>query len=94
MQQGQPERPHERPSLSWYTGEPTPFPGYVAVPSPGPGVCDVELTFATGFTYSAEVTFASMTCTTACGSFIGPTAGPFMVNNPGDTCVALDAGDE
>jgi hypothetical protein len=29
--------------------------------SPTPGVCHVELTFATGFTYSTDVEFASMT---------------------------------
>jgi hypothetical protein len=72
-------------SLSWYTGKETQWA--VGVVSPSPGVCHIELTFATGFTYSADVTFTEQT---ACNSFIGPTSGPFMVNNPSDTC--LDAG--
>src|ERR1039458_9169949 len=30
---------------------------WLAISSPSPGVCHVTLTFATGFTYSADVTF-------------------------------------
>jgi hypothetical protein len=69
--------------------------GLVAVDSPGAGVCHVELTFADGFTYSNDVTFASRTVC-GCPSFIGPTAGPFMVDNPNDTCGegGADAGPE
>jgi hypothetical protein len=57
---------------------------------PSPGVCHVELTFATGFTYSADVTFTwqSGGCS-GCPSTIGPTQGEFTVNNPRDTCVAF-----
>jgi hypothetical protein len=68
----------------------------VAIGSDGPGVCHVVLTFATGFTYSADVTFASKPggvcggpqCT--CPDYVAPTGGPFAVQNPGSTCV--DAG--
>jgi hypothetical protein len=64
----------------------------VNVSSPSPGVCHVELTFATGFTYATDVTFQSMTRVN-CGTteaYIGPTQGVFDVNNPSTTCV--DAG--
>jgi hypothetical protein len=60
----------------------------VYVSSPSPGVCHVELTFATGFTYTTDVTFESMTFTN-CGTtatFIGPTQTVFDVDNPSDTC--------
>jgi hypothetical protein len=76
-------------SLEWYTGGGT---KWVAVGSPSPGECHIVLTFATGFTYSADVTFTSQTggqCP-GCRSYIGPTSGPFTVNNPNTTC--LDAG--
>ena len=63
----------------------------VTVFSAGPGVCHIELTFATGFTYSTDVTFTQVSedgC--ACPSLFAATSGPFTVNNPSDTCV--DAG--
>jgi hypothetical protein len=66
----------------------------VSVLSPSPGVCHVELTFATGFTYATDVTFQSMSRAN-CGTteaYIGPTQGVFDVNNPSTTCV--DAGSE
>jgi hypothetical protein len=77
--------------LSSYVGN-----GSVFVQSDGPGVCHIELTFATGFTYSADATFATHSggvcggpqCT--CPPVIAPTQTTFMVNNPSTTCV--DAG--
>jgi hypothetical protein len=60
------------------------------------GTCHVELTCATGFVYSADVTFTSQSggCP-GCGTTIGPTQGPIMVNNPSSTCVVVpDAGAE
>jgi hypothetical protein len=63
----------------------------VAVFSAGAGVCHIELTFATGFTYSTDVTFTQVSedgC--ACPSLFAAISGPFTVNNPSDTCV--DAG--
>jgi hypothetical protein len=80
-------------SLSSYTGN-----GRVFVDSQSPGVCHVELTFATGFTYSADVTFASQpggVCggpQCKCADYLTPTSGPFTVNNPSTTCV--DAGSD
>jgi hypothetical protein len=72
--------------VSWYVGK----EGTVSVLSPSPGVCHIELIFATGFTYSADVTFNSQEG--ECASSNVPILGPFMVDNPIDTCVALDAG--
>ena len=84
-------------SLSSYVGN-----HIVVVRSQSPGVCHVELTFATGFTYSSDVTFATQSggvcggpqCT--CPDYLAPTAGPFPVNNPSATCVSggLDAGSD
>jgi len=76
--------------LSYYTGAGSEID--VAVGSPVPGSCHIVLTFATGFTYSADVTFTTQT---SCGHcpYEAPTSGRFQVNNPPDTCVALpDAG--
>ncbi len=80
-------------SLEWYTG--TGSEWIVGVGSPSPGVCHVALTFATGFTYSADVTFAVQPgggC--GCPSFVGPNPPVVLkVNNPSNTCHALpDAG--
>jgi hypothetical protein len=71
--------------------------GRVFVDVDGPGACHIELTFATGFSYSTDVTFAlqsgGMCGACACGDYHAPTTGPFTVNNPSSTCVALpDAG--
>ncbi|HEX8795612.1 MAG TPA: hypothetical protein VF765_31900 [Polyangiaceae bacterium] len=68
--------------------------GMVDVLRPSPGTCHVVLTFATGFTYATDVTFASLNEGCGCPNYIGPAmGGPFTVNNPPDTCVALpDAG--
>lgn len=68
----------------------------ICVGSPIPGVCHVELTFATGFIYSADVTFTSQPGDPGgpgcppCPSYIAPTQGKFVVNNPSTTCI--DAG--
>jgi hypothetical protein len=70
----------------WYVGK----DGTVSVSSPSPGVCHIELIFATGFTYSTDVMFNSQEG--ECASSNVPILGPFTVNNPSDTCVALDAG--
>jgi hypothetical protein len=75
-------------SLEQYTGPATEW--FVAVGSPSPGECHIVLTFATGFTYSADVAFTSRIVGCAgCPPSIGPTGGPFTVNNPSDTCVAV-----
>ena len=57
--------------------------------SPSPGLCHVVLTFATGFTYSSDVTFASRSAG-CCPSYIAPTQPTFTVDNPSATCA--DAG--
>jgi hypothetical protein len=67
----------------------------VSFTSPSPGVCHVELIFATGFTYSTDVTFTQVTDSSPpgcqqCPSFIAPTQGFTAVHNPSNTCV--DAG--
>jgi hypothetical protein len=81
-------------SLEWYTGAETEWD--VAVTAQSPGECHIVLTFATGFTYSTDVTFTSQNQGCGCPSFLGPVpgTGAITVNNPADTCVALprDAG--
>jgi hypothetical protein len=64
----------------------------IAIASPSPGDCHVVLTFATGFTFSADLTFVSRTLKEGCGTqvYTAPTQSMFTVNNPSDTCV--DAG--
>jgi hypothetical protein len=82
-------------SLSSHIGR-----GEVFVDSAGPGVCHVALTFATGFTFAADVTFATQPggdcggpqC--PCPKYVAPTAGPFVVENPSATCVDAGAGNE
>jgi hypothetical protein len=75
-------------SLSSYLGN-----GSVYVGSQVPGACHVELTFASGFTYSTEVAFVSQpggVCggpQCKCGDYVAPASGPFAVKNPSDTCV-------
>ncbi|HEY6460918.1 MAG TPA: hypothetical protein VIY73_12230 [Polyangiaceae bacterium] len=75
-------------TLASYLGD-----GVVYVRSGGPGVCHVDLTFATGFTYSVDVTFASQpggVCggpQCSCGDYVRPTGGPFVVDDPHTTCV-------
>jgi hypothetical protein len=79
----------------------------VDIYSAGAGVCHVELTFETGFTYSTDVTFTSvMAGDPKCPSpIVSPTQSTFVVNNPSNTCVndaglhtgadaAIDQGDE
>lgn len=66
--------------------------------SSGAGVCHVTLKFATGFTYSADVTFVQQTQNDPPGCpvwhYLAPTQRDFTVDNPGTTCVdaGLDAG--
>jgi len=66
----------------------------LAVSSPSAGVCHVTLTFATGFTYAADVTFTLQSQNDPPGCpvwhYTTPTQPTFVVNNPGSTCV--DAG--
>jgi len=76
-------------------------PGSIAIAnSPTPGVCHVELTFATGFTYATDVTFEPQQFT-QCGNgqvdyYVEPTESTFMVNNPAATCgdAGTDAGSD
>jgi hypothetical protein len=74
--------------LSWYTGAETKWAAAVFAASPG--TCHVVLTFATGFTYSADVTFTEQSQSCGCPSYVGPNGpGGFQVNNPPDTCAAI-----
>jgi hypothetical protein len=67
----------------------------VFVRSQAPGLCHIELTFATGFTYSADITFASQPggvcggpqCT--CPDYVAPTSGPVTI---GSSMACADAG--
>jgi hypothetical protein len=79
-------------SQSRYTKEAS--EGYVDVASAGPGNCHIQLTFATGFTYSADVSFKLEYGQCAGCTYLEPTSAPFMVNNPSNTCVdaGVDAG--
>jgi hypothetical protein len=78
--------------LTWYIGTGT--GRLVSVSAATAGTCHIVLTFATGFTYSQDVTFVVSDDCSGCPSFTAPTTTPFTVNNPDDTCVALptDAG--
>jgi hypothetical protein len=70
----------------------------VFISSASPGECHVVLTFATGFAYSADVTFTVQTdpVPAGCGTcpYTVPNKPSFTVNNPPATCVdeGLDAG--
>lgn len=64
---------------------------WVEIASPSAGVCHVQLTFTTGFTYSADVTFTSQTAEGDCVpsfSYVGPTQVVFPVTDPGESCMA------
>jgi hypothetical protein len=82
--------PCSRPDagLSAYTGRATKW--FVGVSSPIPGTCRIQLEFASGFTYSATATFGWMKDNDcgSCPDYIGATNGPFIVNNPPETCSA------
>jgi hypothetical protein len=58
--------------------------------SPTPGVCHVELTFATGFTYATDVTFEPQPFTQCGGGqvdyYVEPTQSTFAVNTPPAPC--------
>jgi hypothetical protein len=64
----------------------------VIVATSGPGICHVTLTFEGGFTYSTDFDFTWQTepeppgCP-PCPPHLGPTQGPFMVDNPSSTCI-------
>ncbi len=64
----------------------------IAIASPRPGDCHVVLTFSTGFTFSADLTFVSQSLHEGCSTqvYTVPTTQTVAVNNPSDTC--LDAG--
>jgi hypothetical protein len=69
----------------------------ISINSASAGVCHVELTFATGFTYSTAVTFESQSAPkppVCCPLLTAPTQSTFTVNNPSTTCVdaEVDAG--
>src|SRR5579863_76111 len=70
----------------------------LAIASPSPGTCRVTLTFATGFAYSADVTFVEQSDNSPPGCavwhYTAPTQQAFTVDNPSTTCVdaGLDAG--
>jgi hypothetical protein len=79
-----------------FVGPPT--SNLISVFSPTVGTCHVTLVFASGYTFSTNVTFAEMAgggCG-GCPPYIGATSGPISVNNPESTCVALvlDAGSD
>jgi hypothetical protein len=75
-------------SASHYKAAPAgAYESILSVESATPGDCHIELTFATGFTYSADVTFTQHGGPECKWSYVGPTSGPFTVNNPSDTCV-------
>jgi hypothetical protein len=63
---------------------------------PTAGVCHVELTFATGFTYVTDVNYTVQPVLDCNGhttdDYLAPTQVTFAVNNPSATCV--DAGSD
>jgi hypothetical protein len=65
---------------------------YLFINGTSTGTCHVELTFASGFTYSADVEFVPEQSENGCPvcSPYTATVGTFSVNNPSTTCV--DAG--
>jgi len=67
----------------------------ISINSTSAGVCHVELTFATGFTYSTDVTFESQSAPkppVCCPLLTAPTQSTFTVDDPSATCV--DAGSD
>jgi hypothetical protein len=78
-------------------GAPTAWEAYgreiVSVLGTSPGNCHIELIFATGFTYSGDVTFTMMSSESPvlagcspCPPSITATPGFFAVDNPPTTC--------
>jgi hypothetical protein len=58
------------------------------------GVCHVDLTLASGFQYSTDLTFVKTTSESICPcTSIGPTESTFIVDNPSTTCVDAGASD-
>jgi hypothetical protein len=77
-----------------------PFAGcrgfYLAASAPGD--CHVELTFANGSTYVADIQFEQRSAEVhpgcpPCPPYIAPTQATFVVANPSDTCVTDAGGD-
>jgi len=59
--------------------------GQLMFVSPTEGVCHLELTFASGFSYGVDVTFTR--ASDSCGrSSVSPTQSTFAVDNPSSTC--------
>ena len=58
------------------------------------GTCDVTLVFATGFTYSTDVTFTETNhdCPD-CPSMLSPSPAVVTVQNPSSTCMAEGGAD-
>jgi hypothetical protein len=83
-------------SLSITRGADAALNSIVFVQGQNPGVCHVELIFATGFTYSAVVTFASkagaMCGDCACADYLAPTSGPFTSTIRATLAAIPDAG--
>jgi len=65
---------------------------WIAIYSPNPGLCRVDLIFDQGFVYSTEVTFVLREQENPCDKhpYSVPTQRTFAVDNPSGTCV--DAG--
>jgi hypothetical protein len=68
-----------------YEGNGEAGPAKLEVGSEVAGLCHVDLTFASGFVYSTDVTFTGTSdgCSTG---YITPTQSVFAVNSPGSTC--------
>jgi hypothetical protein len=66
----------------------------LAIHSASPGACHVVLGFASGFTYSADVSFTQQTSgSTGCScTYTTPSISSFMVDNPANTCLDAAAG--
>ena len=74
-----------------------PTSGSLAIGSSLPGTCHVVLTFANGYVYAQDVTFAAQKgLGGCCPDFIAPTQQDFTVSNPPETCTdaGVDAGED
>lgn len=72
------------------------YGGFINVPSPArTGVCRFVLTFATGYTFTTDVTFSEASEGSCPGCqdlrYIGTNMPVVKVPNPPDTCLAGDA---
>jgi hypothetical protein len=57
------------------------------------GVCTFTAQFASGYTYSGQVTFAEQTPGCGCPSYLAPSPATIVVPNPSSTCL-VDGGSE